>query len=953
MKTNEIRSKYLDFFKSKGHTICESDVLVPKWDNTVLFTPAGMNPFKDHFLGNVDLEFTRATSCQKCLRTGDIENVGRTAYHHTFFEMLGNFSFGDYFKRDAIHWAWEFLTDKKWLGIDAERLTVSVYSDDDEAEQIWMNDIGLPKARIERLGEHDNFWPAGAPSDGPDGVCGPCSEIFFHPDNGPECEIWNLVFTQFNRAGDPPDNLSPLPNKNIDTGMGLERIAAVLQGKVTNYHIDSLLPLVEAAGEICGIKYQHDSENGRRLRRIADHVRACSMAIHENVYPDKNKENYVIRRLLRRSVLQGHEMGLRDPFLYKLVPAVVDAMSEPYPHIKETVDNVANVIKTEEENFFRTLDGGLNRIEKIFSEMQSNGVKTVDGKQAFDLYQEQGIPAELFQSIADDRGFGFDWESYTQAKDKHAKDSGAGEVGVMGNEGPLGELKQNLKSTQFTGYAGTKDNGVVGGLIIETTQTVTQQQADGQQVEQEVTVQNGVESLSTDPTHYALVVLDRTPLYAESGGQVSDHGTIVGPNGRFNVTDVKKSGDLFLHYGKMAEGQLAKGDAVSIEVDEARRSGIERAHTATHILHYALQKHVGQEAQQRGSKVEEDQLRFDFANRDGAVPANLLQLVETESIARVDESADVSADVIPMQQAREQGAMMLFGEKYPDPVRMVSIGQYSKELCGGTHVKNTSDVGEFELVNEESVSTGVRRIVAFTGQKAKQHAAHNRQLLDELSKKLNTSPSQVLVATENLLAFTKALKKQISGGKPAELASINQQDEPQLDYPTIRDSVKNVAKILNVQTDNVVDRIAALQNDVETLQQQLEQQASLPKITADSLWDQVSPNGDVNVVVSETAGANADLMRKLIDQLRKKHSNVAIFLAAQQGPDKVTLLAGLSKDLVQRGLSAGDWVKKIAPIVGGGGGGRPDMAQAGGKDPSKISDALEAARQFIAEATTT
>jgi len=340
MKTDEIRQRYLDFFKSKGHTVCDSDVLVPKWDPTVLFTPAGMNPFKDHFLGNVELEFTRATSSQKCLRTGDIENVGRTAYHHTFFEMLGNFSFGDYFKKDAIHWAWEFLTDKKWMGIDPQRLTVTVYLDDDEASDIWHKEVGLPLDRIHRLGEHDNFWPAGAPTDGPDGVCGPCSEIFFHPDDGPECEIWNLVFTQFNRSGNPPDNLSPLPSKNIDTGMGLERMAATMQGAETNFHIDSLLPIVHAAAEICGVKYEANSDNGRRMRRITDHVRACTMAIHENVLPGKEKENYTVRRLLRRAVLQGYQIGLRDPFLAKLVPAVVDSLKDPYPELKQTLDSV-------------------------------------------------------------------------------------------------------------------------------------------------------------------------------------------------------------------------------------------------------------------------------------------------------------------------------------------------------------------------------------------------------------------------------------------------------------------------------------------------------------------------------------------------------------------------------------------------------------------------------------
>jgi len=411
MKTDELREKYLSFYESKGHTRCESDVLVPTWDPSVLFTPAGMNQFKDHFLGKTKLTFTKATTSQKCLRTGDIDNVGRTAYHHTFFEMLGNFSFGDYFKREAIHWAWEFLTDKKWLGIPADKLTVTVYQDDDEASDIWQNEIGLSLDRIERLGEHDNFWPAGAPTDGPDGVCGPCSEIFYHAD-GPggaseEVEIWNLVFTQFNRVGDPPDNLHPLPNKNIDTGMGLERCAAVLQGHETNYHIDILKPIVEAAGEVCGAKYEYESENGRRLRRMADHVRACAMSIHENVYPGPQKEKYVIRRLLRRAVLDGHQMGLRDPFLYQLVPAVVEQMKKPYPEIAETVERVQDVIKNEESNFFGTIDAGLARVEKIFGEMKSSNRTSVDGGEVADLYQTYGVPPEVFEAMAADEGLAF------------------------------------------------------------------------------------------------------------------------------------------------------------------------------------------------------------------------------------------------------------------------------------------------------------------------------------------------------------------------------------------------------------------------------------------------------------------------------------------------------------------------------------------------------------------
>ncbi|MBU4399831.1 MAG: alanine--tRNA ligase, partial [Planctomycetes bacterium] len=406
MKTDELREIYLAFFETKGCVRRPSDVLVPRWDPSVLFTPAGMNQFKDHFLGRCKLEFTRAASCQKCLRTGDIDNVGRTAYHHTFFEMLGNFSFGDYFKREAICWAWEFLTDKKWLGLDQEKLSATVYLDDDEAAAVWLNEIKLPPEKLQRLGEDENFWPANAPSKGPNGVCGPCSEIYFHSPFG-QVEIWNLVFTQFNRSGDPPDNLSPLPSKNIDTGMGLERTAAVLQGVETNFHIDILRPLVEAAGDICKVKYNPEDENGRRLRRIADHLRACAFAVHENVYPGNKKQGYVIRRLLRRAVLDGHQLGVREPFLYKLVGKVAELMKSPYPELSETTAAVAGAIEKEEANFLAALDVGLERIERLFKQMRDQRQGTVSGAEAAEMFQTYGFPPELFETLAAERNLAF------------------------------------------------------------------------------------------------------------------------------------------------------------------------------------------------------------------------------------------------------------------------------------------------------------------------------------------------------------------------------------------------------------------------------------------------------------------------------------------------------------------------------------------------------------------
>ncbi len=990
MKTNEIRQKYLEFFHSKGHTIVPSDVLVPKWDPTVLFTPAGMNQFKDHFLGKVKLEYTRATTSQKCLRTGDIENVGRTAYHHTFFEMLGNFSFGDYFKRDAIHWAWEFLTDKKWLAIDPNRLTVSVYLDDDEAAEIWQNDIGLPLDRITRMGEHDNFWPAGAPTDGPDGVCGPCSEIFFHPDNGPECEIWNLVFTQFNRVGDPPNNLIPLPSKNIDTGMGLERIAATMQGVTTNFHIDTLRPIVNAAAEVVGIKYDPDSENGRRLRRITDHIRACTMAIHENVYPGANKEEYVIRRLLRRAVLQGHEMGLREPFLYHLVPEVVKQMEQPYPELRGTVDRVAQVVKNEEKNFFSTLDGGLAKIETIFDAMRRSNQATVDGKEAFDLYQTFGIPAELFATMAEERGLEFDWSAYQTAIEQHGIDSGAGSKGVMGDFGPIDDIKREVKSTPFTGYAETKAKSSVCGLVEDV--GVQQASVDGEgtaksdQDHQAVSEQrrvgaihardDGAGARETDREVYPTksevcptksevyptkqyVVLESTPFYAESGGQVGDTGQIVGPSGTFSVTDTQKNGDVILHIGQMIQGTLSDGDTVSAVVDEPRRNAIRRAHSATHILHHALQKNLGEHAQQRGSKVVDDLLRFDFANLEAVQPAQL-SAIETMVIDKIGLGGTVIAEILPLEQAKKAGAMMLFGEKYPDPVRMVSIGDFSKELCGGTHVAAVSDIERFEILSEENISSGTRRIQAITGNRALEYQDRVRGTAEQMATKLGVRAIDLPNAVLQIHEEAKNLKKQLAGTKkevrsPLETSIVNQtdpkqrflnQDGRELSYPEVRELLRTVAGRLNVSLLEAAGRVEGMLAEIDRLKERLAQQGS-QSIDVDQLIASAETASGMNLIVAEVPETDVNQLKQVIDQIRKKTESAAIFLATRQGDDKVVLVAGLSRNLVDAGMSAGDWIKSVAPVVGGGGGGKPDLAQAGGKEVAKIPEAISAARTYL------
>jgi alanyl-tRNA synthetase len=932
MQTNELREKYLAFFESKGHRRIASDVLVPTWDPSVLFTPAGMNQFKDHFLGKVKLEFTRATSCQKCLRTGDIENVGRTAYHHTFFEMLGNFSFGDYFKREAINWAWEFLTDKKWLGIDPARLTVTVYKDDDEAAKIWATDIKLSPDRIERCDEDENFWPASAPSQGPDGVCGPCSEIYFHPDQGKSVEIWNLVFTQFNRVGDPPNNLRPLPSKNIDTGMGLERTAATLQGVPTNYHTDQLFPIVKAAAEVCGVTYELDSDIGRRLRRITDHVRACTFAVHENVYPGANKEKYVVKRLLRRAVLDGHQMGQHGPFLFKLVPAVVEAMRVPYPELGETAKRVAGVIEKEEANFFGTIDAGLNRIERVFDELRRDNRTRVEGAVAAELYQTYGVPPELFESLAEEHNLAFDWEGYGRAMEEHGVISGTTQHTVMGAKGPIDSLKHALHSTQFLGYESTEAEAVVKGIVAG--------KAPHDQLCDRMEEVNHV-----DPVR---VVLDRTPFYGESGGQVGDVGKLVGDGVEFEVIDTQKDGALVIHLGHLRKGVLREGGTVKAIVDQGRRDGIRRAHSATHILHHALQKTLGQHAQQQGSKVDDDWLRFDFTNLS-PVDASQLGTIAADVAARVDAGEPIKWQTVPLADARKQGAMMLFGEKYPDPVRMVSMGDFSKELCGGTHLDNTRDVQTFEVLSEEGVSSGTRRIVALTGKKAAEYRKQIQAAVNESAELLGCPEWCVPILVRGLLEDIRVLRRALAGAGLSALGGAYDGSGKPLSFEEKKIMLLEVARLLSVSPLAVPQRVAALRREFESLEAQLAQRDAAGPLSADLLLEKATEHSGATVVVAELPGVEPNLMRQLIDQIRQKKPLSAVLLATRQGDDKVTLVAGVSKQLQERGLSAGTWIGPVAKAVGGGGGGRPDLAQAGGKEPAKLPEALGIAERTIVE----
>jgi alanyl-tRNA synthetase len=864
MKTDELREAFLDFFLSKGCVRRSSDVLVPN-DPTVLFTPAGMNQFKREFLGLGDPSFTRAATCQKCMRTGDIENVGRTAFHETFFEMLGNFSFGDYFKREAIHWAWEFLT--RVLKLSGDRLTISVYLDDDEAYAIWRDEIKIPADRITRMGEDDNFWPAGAPTHGPNGVCGPCSEIFYHGTGAKEVEIWNLVFTQFNRVG--PGQLEPLPKKNIDTGMGLERAAACLQGATSVFETDIFKPIVAAVAELLDFKYDRDLPESVRIRRMADHARALTFCIHENVRPGPEKQGYVIRRLLRRAVLDAYQLGRREPFLYQVVPVVARVMGRPYPELEESTSRIQTTIKQEEEQFLRNLESGLKLLTDAFGKTRAAGSDTVSGKDAFTLHATYGIPIEVVESLAADHNLRIDRTGFETERDQHSAISrGTTESAAVFTTGPLDALKGEYhRGSEFLGYQTTSEKARVIGIL-----------------------EQGrlAESATAGAGSSLVLVLDRTPFYGESGGQVGDSGTITGERFAFQVTDTKKEGEFILHVGRVEHGKVTVNEEAQAQVDGNRRQAIRRAHTATHLLHHGLRSILGRHAQQAGSKVEPDRLRFDFANPE-SVGRERLRALEDAVNSRVIEAAAVSWTLMPLAEARNQGAMALFGEKYPEIVRVVQMGDFSRELCGGTHLDSVAQVGLFKIIGEESVAAGTRRITALVGPAALEFVRQEEEVLAEVSSSLRVPIGQLGERVSSLLEELKALKKQ------AALPRAN----------------------------------------------------GSARITVDDLLATAKHVAGATVVIQSLENMSPDDMRRLIDGLRKKQdARLAVFLAAAAA-GKVQLVAGISKDLIERGLHAGDWLKEVAPIVGGGGGGRPDLAQAGGKTPERLPEALEHAEAVL------
>ncbi len=876
MKTDDIRSKYLNFFQSKGAKLCPSDSLVPANDPTLLFTGAGMNQFKDYFLGIGKMDFRSATSSQKCMRTGDIMNVGVTPCHHTFFEMLGNFSFGDYFKAEAIEWAWEFLTGV--MQIDENRLQVSVYHTDSEAASIWQKHIGLTPEKINPLGDHDNFWPADAPKLGPNGPCGPCSEIFY--DRGAEygedqgitgenrrwVEIWNLVFTQFDRQED--GSLLELPQKNIDTGMGLERMASCMQNTPTNMDIDIFIPIVQAVADISEKKYGANIANDVQMRRIADHARAITFCIGDGVMPGNTHRGYVLKRLLRRAAVDGRGLGIEKAFINDLVPLITNIMAGAFPELKTQTAQIKETILNEEEKFLSTLEKGLTIIDLAINKTRKEKLSTFSGADAFELYDTYGFPYELTEEVVQKAGFDVDREGFDEAMNqaKETARAGAKMKGDVFSKGPLTEVKKLTSETLFTGYDSPSLDDTRVLAIIKGEELVT----------------------SAESGDEISLVLEKTSFYGESGGQVGDTGTIVGLNNlEFSVKDTEKLDGIFIHIGTVESGQIQVEQLVSCRVDEQRRMDICRNHTATHLLHKALQEIIGPSAVQKGSFVAPDKLRFDFQHNKALTPDERRRLNELVN-SYILGASEVTTTVTSQEEAKAAGATALFGEKYGDQVRMVKIGDYSTELCGGTHVSNTALIGSFGGVNHEAVGAGIRRIEAVTGHYAHRMMRRLSAILMNMSLDLKVHIDDLEDKVKTMLNTEKELKK--------ELATLKSE------------VVKN----------------------------------SLTDITPISLKDITYATVNAGTVLGKDLTAAADTVRKQLGS-----SGIGVIVGADA--EKVGIVVTVGKDLAPKRIKAGDIVKKIAPIVGGGGGGRPDMAQAGGKNPEKLEEMLAAVEPAISE----
>ncbi|MFK7161772.1 alanine--tRNA ligase [Marinospirillum sp. MEB164] len=875
MKSAEIREAFLRFFQSKGHTLVPSSSLVPHNDPTLLFTNAGMNQFKDCFLGQEQRGYVRATTSQKCVRAGgkhnDLENVGYTARHHTFFEMLGNFSFGDYFKKEAIHYAWEFLTGV--VKLPQEKLLVTIYAEDDEAFAIWNEEIGLPAERIIRIGDNkgaryasDNFWAMGDT-----GPCGPCTEVFYDhgehiwggPPGSPEedgdrfIEIWNVVFMQYNRSAD--GQMHPLPAPSVDTGMGLERVAAVLQGVHANYEIDLFQNLLKAAAEAIGCTEQDTPS----LRVVADHIRSCAFLIADGVRPSNEGRGYVLRRIIRRACRHGHKMGATGSFFYRLVPALVAEMGGAYPQLKEQQAQIAAALQQEEEQFAKTLDQGMKILEQDLAELQG---QVIPGEVAFKLYDTYGFPLDLTADIARERDLTIDEAGFEQAMEaQRERARSASQFGV-----DYSQTIQVDRATEFTGYEQAQTQAHILAVYHE-----------GQAVAQLATDQSGV------------LVLDQTPFYAESGGQAGDVGYIKTATGVFEVTDTTKVGEAHVHHGRVVSGQLRTGEAAEAEVNNQLRQLSRANHSATHLLHAALREVLGAGVEQKGSLVDAQRLRFDFSHPEPVKPEQLREIAERVN-AQIQQNSLVGCAVMDLEQAKQQGAMALFGEKYADDVRVLSMGTkedgaaFSVELCGGLHVERTGDIGLFHILSESGIASGVRRIEAVTGQQARQALLASETQLQQAAALVKTKPEQLLTRLEQQQEKLRQLEKEVQQLKK-KLASGAGQD---------------------------------LTAGVETLQ-------------------------GIQVLAQLIEGADRQTLMEMMDQLKQKLAPAAILLAAVED-GKISLVAGVSGAAKER-LHAGQLVNHVAQQVGGKGGGRPDMAQAGGTDVAALPEALKSVATWVAQ----
>ncbi|WPP42555.1 alanine--tRNA ligase [Paenibacillus hunanensis] len=873
MKASEIRSKWLAFFESKGHKVEPSAPLVPINDPSLLWINAGMAPLKAYFDGRIQPDNPRITNSQKCIRTNDIENVGKTRRHHTFFEMLGNFSIGDYFKEEAITWAWEFLTGKEWIGFDPERLSVTVYPEDEEAFKLWNEKIGLPAERIIKL--EDNFWDIG------EGPCGPCTEIFYDrgdaygalDPNDPEMypggenerflEVWNLVFSQFNHNKD--GSYTPLPNKNIDTGAGLERFTSILQDVDSNFDTDLFQPMIQETARIAGVTYKQNNDTDVALKVIADHIRTVTFAVGDGVLPSNEGRGYVIRRLLRRAVRYGKVIGLDKPFLFSLVKTVGDVMGMYYPTVVEQRDYIEKIIRTEEERFHETLSDGLNILADLSQQAKSNGQTAISGADAFKLYDTYGFPFDLTEDYALENGLtvdreGFDAAMQEQRDRARAARQDSGSMKVQG--GVLSELEAK---SEFVGYEQLTVQSTVAAIVAD--DAFVQSAGEGQTVQ---------------------VILDVTPFYAESGGQVSDLGLLTSDKVEASVeTLFKAPRGQSVHIVTIRSGELHVGDTVTAQVDAPNRNDIIKNHTATHLMHKALKEVLGNHANQAGSLVEAERLRFDFSHFSSVTPEELAD-IERRVNQEIWKGLDVEISYAAIDEAKAMGAMALFGEKYGDIVRVVKIGDYSIELCGGCHVDNTSRIGLFKIVSESGIGSGVRRIEAVTGRLAYMFLDSQLDILKQAAVQLKSNVHDV----------------------PKRIEALNQQ---------VRD----------------------LGRENESLQ------SKLSLIEAGQLTDQVETVGSTPLLAAEVQAPSMDALRGLADELKVKLPEAVLVLGAAI-EDKVNFVVVVPKSGIERGLHAGKLVKEVAAICGGGGGGRPDMAQAGGKDASKLREALEAAKKHVA-----